>query len=996
MHRPLPAPQMRLPLLPVGERPRSLNPSPSKQAPEPSRALPLTAAEARHPHITGAESAAETPDAPLSPAAYEAFIALPRAGEASRRSSALNPRTLFARPRAGSIPNPITVVRDSRDNAYNITIAADTEEVPDSSALTNGSAAAASGSGRQQFPQTPDAFSPMWSPGVSPSPGAVPSMILFGSGANGEPGVILGGPDGDLVIPAPLMRSASVAGPAAVAAIRAKLSALGRSATLHKVPSLGALASQVTGISPGPSPARSADARKAEVLSPVEERDASPELESRPGPSVQVAAATPLPESENKRFSANVERLPDALRVEAEEHRASSSRSSSPASSLRLKRLPPTPEPSRPSSRGVSPSRPLPIVGPSREPSPRPKPLPLPEASAAARITSPPRPPTSQSSRSIPLPSPPSPVPEARPRPRGRNPPSQPDSLFGEIMRDSTFVAPPAYHTVVNEQPPRASSDFTERPTGFSTPASPPESASSRRPSESSSGPGTPDLSSSHGSLNRRTRARPVAVPIGPRRPSASATPAHSRNRNASVSSINSTSTATGPTSAAMSAFGTPHNISRQVPLPTAGGPKFQAPTIPWRGFTLDVAKWTFTSQQLQAVVSRAIRQSAEASSLRLVPLEILDTEAPEETARLEMRGSEVKLEYKMLVRKRSALLTALTAHAEGTQLLDAPSLQRTLSELADNENILDGLSDELYGIQDQIRQLAQLRDVHAYSALAMALRKLNASFLKQVSENQERAREVARLESERDDAWTQAQELAQQLHELREAAERAPVKHEPTPSPEVLKRKLDDASSSDLVPVPSDIHDPGPSISARSSRVPVSRKSSTRVSRSFRASMRRSVRSSTSSNGMYSSTRSTFSDAVPPVPPIPRRNPLAVRTSDLQSRLSYGRLRSKLFCGMFLILSQLYHRMVRRLQRSKRWQKLSRSCTLCWVSRHRARSTILAHVHAHVLSASLHHQQLVHLLSPSGQVPLIANVLRPFLPLLAISASSTTPWMTT
>jgi len=95
---------------------------------------------------------------------------------------------------------------------------------------------------------------------------------------------------------------------------------------------------------------------------------------------------------------------------------------------------------------------------------------------------------------------------------------------------------------------------------------------------------------------------------------------------------------------------------------------KFHTPAIKWKGFTLDAAKWTFTSAQLQGIVSRAIRQSAEPSLIRLLPLETLDDEIPPEVERLETQSSYLKLRYKALARRRANLLEALAIHVDGSE----------------------------------------------------------------------------------------------------------------------------------------------------------------------------------------------------------------------------------------------------------------------------------------------------------------------------------------
>ena len=96
-----------------------------------------------------------------------------------------------------------------------------------------------------------------------------------------------------------------------------------------------------------------------------------------------------------------------------------------------------------------------------------------------------------------------------------------------------------------------------------------------------------------------------------------------------------------------------------------------------------------------------------------------------------------------------------------------ADDAQRTLEELRDVAEGLDGAAEELYTVADELAQLQRLRDVHQRSALAMALRKLNSSFLKQVGEVQRLREHVRALEEERDEAWREAQEVAQEFDDF-------------------------------------------------------------------------------------------------------------------------------------------------------------------------------------------------------------------------------------
>jgi hypothetical protein len=373
--------------------------------------------------------------------------------------------------------------------------------------------------------------------------------------------------------------------------------------------------------------------------------------------------------------------------------------------------------------------------------------------------------------------------------------------------------------------------------TGVTSPHSPEMISAASSPSK----PGSPE--------SRRTRARPP-LPIGPRRPSATAKVA-TRDRNGSVSSVVSAKSTRDVTGG-----------SRRKASVHTHTPKFETSPVPWKGFTLEAAKWTFSSSQLQSIVSRAIKQSAEASSIRLLPLEILNENIPDELHRLNVLSKDLRLRYKVSVRKRATLFDDLASEP-----IDLVSIQRTVEELTEVSKTLDHITEELYTVTDQITQLNRLKDVHSYSALAMALRKLNTSFLSQVAETQSLRQKVTELETERDEAWKHAEDLALEFDSLND--------------------KLMEES---IIPGPAK-----PS-SRRSSRVMIVRKNSVRAARAglpASSSVRRSQRSSMgssvyapSSAGPSTSRSTIHSEFVPPVPPVPRPS---VRTSDLTSHGFFG-----------------------------------------------------------------------------------------------------------
>ncbi|TFY80259.1 hypothetical protein EWM64_g3755 [Hericium alpestre] len=318
---------------------------------------------------------------------------------------------------------------------------------------------------------------------------------------------------------------------------------------------------------------------------------------------------------------------------------------------------------------------------------------------------------------------------------------------------------------------------------------------------------------------SRRAPGRPP-LPIGPR--SRNATFPLTRDAAGSISSQTYGESSRRPSVASV----------------TTSVPRFQPTPVKYKGFTMEAAKWTFTSDQLQSIVSRAIRQSAEPAAIRLLPVKTLDQELPQEQERLEKLQAELKTQYKLHVRKRNTLVAALTAQVGRDG--GSAALRTMLDDLSDISASLDQVGEELYNTRDQIAQLDRLAVVHSGSALAMALRKLNTSFLKRTTEAQILQDRVIALEAERDEAWAHAQELAQDL--------------------DALSHNTDSVLGS------------AKSTSRRSSRVVASRKSSICVSK---AGLR-----------LSSSVGSSFSPRdVPPVPPIPR--PLGIVTTDLADRYS-------------------------------------------------------------------------------------------------------------
>lgn len=478
-------------------------------------------------------------------------------------------------------------------------------------------------------------------------------------------------------------------------------------------------------------------------------------------------------------------------------------------------------------------------------------------------------------------------LPSVSPPPPSTPPRSpHPSSPTASSMFTPSFVAPPPYHSVISNE--------NDTSLAASTSGSHSEvDVIDRQPSIS--------VTHSHPSVRSRARARPP-LPIGPRKPSGPSQPLGSfvpgiRDRNGSVSSVGS-------------GYGSNYSWRKLSAAASTPPPKFQAPPQKWRGMTMEAAQWTLKQYELQTIVSKAIKQSAEASAIRLLRSETLDVDIPDEVHRLEMQRTDVKSRYKMLVRKRWQLMGALAGHLDGPDLSDPVTAARTMEELSEVSLALDQLADELHNVIEQLGQLKSLRDVHSASALAMALRKVNATFLKQVAESQKLREQIEAMEAERDEAWKQAELVAQDFDNLTD---------------QVQENRGGQGEETSALK----------SLSRRSTRISAVRKSSIRLSKAGLRSVSkcRSQRSSVSSSGTRASlmmSLSAASDDIPPVPPLPLHRPLGIITSNLSGRNSLGRVLR------FAVSSISQHSSTQLLIHPSlmlaHWHKLRESYTKCWV----------------------------------------------------------------
>lgn len=407
--------------------------------------------------------------------------------------------------------------------------------------------------------------------------------------------------------------------------------------------------------------------------------------------------------------------------------------------------------------------------------------------------------------------------------------PTATSSAASDVSVSPSFFPLPPYHAVVSER-------TAYHPVSISLP-----SFSSMPPSDHGyqrrrQGSGS---SVASGSTRYRGRSRPIP-PVGPRKQSGPGQifgpfVPEVRGRNGSASPVGS-SALTGYLG---SSWRTLQAAASKPP------PKFQTPPPKWRGLTLEAAQWTFASAQLQEVVSKAIRQSSEGSSIRLLRLETLEGEIADEMHRLELRHTDLKAQYKALVRKRWTLMGTLAGQIESVENNDASQTMEALAEISIE---LDHVADRMHDTLLRMSHLKSLCDVHNASALALAVRKINDLFVRQVAEKERLQGHINALMTERDDAWRHAENIARDYDSLNERMS------ETVRATEDANLKIDDDASSSLRDK-----------RRQSTRIFAVRKLTIRMSRAgFQPRRHRAA----------TRPSSPVEDAIPPVPRLTVNNP--------------------------------------------------------------------------------------------------------------------------
>jgi hypothetical protein len=161
---------------------------------------------------------------------------------------------------------------------------------------------------------------------------------------------------------------------------------------------------------------------------------------------------------------------------------------------------------------------------------------------------------------------------------------------------------------------------------------------------------------------------------------------------------------------------------------------------LPHKHPTLDAAHWTLTSAELQSLVSGAIRESAKEQFIRLFPLSIVGTQIPDEAARIKDSWDTAAARWRFEAHCRKMLLRALAASGADNDLL---------SQLGSTLYNLDSHTQDLLHAAVHRTQLT----THRASALAVALRKLNASHARRTRDLDKARAQIAALRSEVDEA---------------------------------------------------------------------------------------------------------------------------------------------------------------------------------------------------------------------------------------------------
>lgn len=209
------------------------------------------------------------------------------------------------------------------------------------------------------------------------------------------------------------------------------------------------------------------------------------------------------------------------------------------------------------------------------------------------------------------------------------------------------------------------------------------------------------------------------------------------------------------------------------TPPPTVS---FESLQIPWKGLPYEAAQWTFTSSELQEIVSRAIRLSAKESFIRLLSLQALDTDMVKEAERLEEERLAAQVKWRFEMNRRTMLMQALNSCAsvfansgEGDK---ENVLGGLISQVATSIASCDSILASILHMSDQQAQISVVQHRHWASALGIALRKLNKAFERQGEEMKRALIRIQTLEDELEEAWREAEGMAAEIDEMEQSEE--------------------------------------------------------------------------------------------------------------------------------------------------------------------------------------------------------------------------------
>ncbi|KAG9313196.1 hypothetical protein JVU11DRAFT_6654 [Chiua virens] len=213
-------------------------------------------------------------------------------------------------------------------------------------------------------------------------------------------------------------------------------------------------------------------------------------------------------------------------------------------------------------------------------------------------------------------------------------------------------------------------------------------------------------------------------------------------------------------------------------PLTPPPALSFDSTPIPWKGLPFEVAQWTFSSPELQEIVSQAIRLSARESFVRLLSLQALEVDIPKESERLDAERAAAQAKWRFEVCRRNMLLQALNSTVASVPMTngsgnavgenEAGSLVAGfIAQLATSIASCDALLSSILQFADQQAQIASLQHQHSASALGVALRKINKAYERQDQELKDAQARVQTLEDELDEAWREAEKMAIEFDDL-------------------------------------------------------------------------------------------------------------------------------------------------------------------------------------------------------------------------------------